>query len=106
MANSCKIGPKFLSLALAKRVEKEAAKRGVSSVARSRRGFMTMWKTGKLTDWWCNRRANFLKRHMAQVSGSKEDLWKNGAPTRRHLALVMWAWSPNSKKLANWLKSR
>jgi hypothetical protein len=38
---------------------------------------------------------------MAQVEARKEPLFdKNGWPTRRHLALIMWAYSPEPAKLA------
>jgi hypothetical protein len=93
-----------MSLALAKRAEKVAAARGVSKVARSPRGFMAAWKRGEIDDYWCRRRAAFLKRHVAQAAQSGEVMWKNGQPTRRHLALVMWAWTPTPGRLAAWLR--
>lgn len=43
---------------------------------------------------WHDRRANFLKRHTAQ----KHRLFtKSGAPTRHHLSLIAWAYSPSAK---------
>jgi hypothetical protein len=36
---------------------------------------------------------------MAQVSMRKEALWKDGQPSRRHLALIMWAYSPGLSSL-------
>ena len=75
----------------------EAARLGVSEVARSRSGFMGVYKKAKTaakmkqtaftkTQTWGIRRDNFVKRHMAQYV-------KN--PTyRRWLALVMWAYKP------------
>ena len=95
---SCPIGPKMMSLSAVKRFEAQAADQGVSKVARSGRGFLTAYKQGELDPWWCKRRAAFIKRHMAQVRKRREPLWKpDGTPTRRHLALIMWAYSPSRK---------
>ena len=42
---------------------------------------------------WHQKRHNFLKRHLAQ----KHSLYQNGELTRYHLALIAWAYSPNSE---------
>ena len=87
---------------------------GVSQVARSKRGFMRAYEkadgsparmgeestSGQL---WVDRRRNFVARHMAQVRKRKEPLWKNGAPTRRHLALMMWAFTSTPARTERWL---
>lgn len=102
--------PRFLSLGKVKKYEPLARAWGVSAVARSPRGFLTQYKKagGKasgLTPYWRNRRENFIKRHMAQLTGNREALWKfdkaseRYLPTRRHLALIMWAYSPAASKL-------
>lgn len=92
-----------------------AKARGVSNVARSPRGFMTQWKKvhgrwRNLDEYWKNRRNNFVARHMAQVKKRGEKLWEKvnneWRPTRRHLALVMWAYSPTPKRFAEWLKKQ
>lgn len=92
-----------LTLKQANKWRSLARKFRVSSVARSPRGFMTAYaraKTlSKLSPYWKNRRKNFIKRHYAQVKKRKEPLFKKGVPTRRHLALIMWAWSPVKGKL-------
>lgn len=49
---------------------------------------------------WADKRDAFVTRHMAQVKAHGEPLWKDGLPTRRHLALIMWAYSPSSSKLS------
>lgn len=82
--------------------EPMAEKRGVSKVARSSRGFMRAYQRAgswaALDPWWKNRRDNFVKRHMAQAGD--EDLWKKDKrtgewkPSRRGLALLMWAYMP------------
>lgn len=95
----------FLSLATVNKYVPLAAKRGVSEVARSSRGFLAQYRRARgqgrsLDPWWANRRENFIKRHMAQVRGHGEALWKpDGTPSRRHLALIMWAYSPQASKL-------
>lgn len=77
----------------------------VSEVARSKRGFLTAYQRARgepahLLDHWYTRRDGFIARHMAQVIGNDEDLFgKDGLPTRRHLALIAWAYSPQPKKL-------
>lgn len=94
--------PKWMSLALAAKFEPMAKAMGVSEVARSRRGFFPQFKAvggrfAQLDPWWRNRRNNFVRRHMAQVKAHGEKLVDSkGRPTRRHLALIMWAYSPFS----------
>lgn len=74
--------------------------RGVSSVARSPRGFLTAWKraggrVAALSLAWRRRREGFIARHEAQRRAAREPLRDaSGRPTRRHLALIAWAWSP------------
>jgi len=44
---------------------------------------------------WAQRRADFVHRHMAQVEVRGEPLFDGeGNPTRRHLGLIAWAYSP------------
>jgi hypothetical protein len=89
-----------MSYAAAHRWEPEAARRGVSKVARGRGGFMRAYqKAGrfsKLSDEWKRKRAGFIARHLAQAKG--ERLWKNGEPSRRALALIMWAYMPRKRR--------
>jgi hypothetical protein len=77
-------------------------KEGVSEVARSPRGFLTAYLASggnlkKLGSYWIDRRENFIARHVAQLIKNKEPLYKSpgsDVPTRRHLALIAWAYSP------------
>lgn len=74
-------------------------RQGVSTVARSPRGFLTAWKRAggdpaKLSPAWRRRRAGFIARHETQRRRGREPLYAGGQPTRRHLALIAWAWSP------------
>lgn len=96
--------PAYLSEATVNRWRPLAAKLGVSSVARSSKGFLSAYRRAggdpnRLSDYWANRRDNFVKRHMAQVKKRGEPLWEDGVPTRRHLALIMWAYSPTASRL-------
>ncbi len=77
---------------------------GVSAVARGPRGFLRAYRDADgnpahLSEWWRARREAFIKRHMAQVKKREEPLWKNGEPTRRHLALIAWGFSPYASRL-------
>ena len=74
-------------------------RRGVSEVARSPRGFLTAYRKAggdpnRLTDAWHRKRIGFLKRHIAQAAGREPWFDESGYPTRRHLALIAWAFSP------------
>lgn len=95
---------KFLPLATIKRYEIQAKKRGVSEVARGPSGFLPAYKraksAAKLPDDWKAKREGFIARHMAQVEDRNEPLWDiDGRPSRRHLALIMWAYSPAASQL-------
>ena len=75
--------------------------RGVSKVAR-RSGFTKIYLSGEnprlvmasqnLT--WHEKRHNFLKRHLARDHALFD---RYGEPTRHHLALIAWAYSPSRK---------
>jgi len=97
--------PRYLSLWLIDQYMSAARKLGVSAVARSPRGFMTAYRRAggdpnRLSDHWARKRDNFVSRHMSQVKAHGEPLWKDGVPTRRHLALIMWAYSPTPARVA------
>lgn len=106
----------FLTLDIVQDCYELAAERNVSEVARSERGFFTRYEEasgnpGRLPPEWLIKRQGFIRRHMAQVKFNDEDLWEDTPetfplperPTRRHLALIMWAYSPQPTRLANWL---
>jgi hypothetical protein len=91
-----------LSLAEVKRWEPLAAASGVSEVARGPSGFLTAYKRAggrldHLSEAWRAKREAFIARHMAQAEN--ESLFADGLPTRRHLALIMWAYSPDASRL-------
>lgn len=89
----------WMSYAAAHAHEEDAARHGVSEVARGPGGFMRVYEvhgmrmknmlvmdTPSSTLTWARKRHNFVKRHMVQYVGR---------PTlRRWLALVMWAYRP------------
>jgi hypothetical protein len=105
----------YIRLHVLEQVERIAARQGVSDVARSPRGFVAAYKLasgdpygmGRDTfsgQMWEERRSNFIKRHVEQARRRKEAFWtKTGQPTRRHLALMMWAFTPTPRKTLNWL---
>lgn len=54
-----------------------------------------------MPQWWREERERFIGRHMAQVKANGEPLFRpDGLPTRRHLGLIFWAWSPHPARLA------
>jgi len=55
---------------------------------------------------WKDRRMQFLSRHLAKVRKENEPLWRNGEPSRRHLALIAWGYTPTPKRLKTWLKTQ
>jgi hypothetical protein len=97
-------------------IEPYAVKADVSEVARSSRGFLAAYKlasgepamlgrnplTQKL---WAEERTNFINRHYRQARQNRESFWdKTGNPSRRHLMLIMWAYTPTHEKTAAWLQ--
>ncbi|HSX23330.1 MAG TPA: hypothetical protein VLE97_11205 [Gaiellaceae bacterium] len=94
----------FLPLSTIARYEAIAKKRGVSEVARGPSGFLPAYKragsSARMPDYWKSKREGFIARHMAQLEERNEPLWDpDGSPSRRHLALIMWAYSPAASKL-------
>lgn len=90
----------YLSLDVIDLYVPEMRRRGVSEVARSQRGFLTAYRKANgdpdaLSPEWRAKREGFISRHMAQVRERSEPLMDaKGKPTRRHLALIAWAYSP------------
>ena len=92
---------RWLSYSASNKYTKEAKRLGVSKVARSRSGFMGVYKrkrTSKImnnyaaskTLTWGEKRNAFIKRHMVQYVKK---------PTyRRWLAFAMWAYKPQGSK--------
>jgi len=98
------VSHRFLPLSTIARYEALARKRGVSVVARAPNGFLPAYKragtAAVLSTYWQRRREAFIARHMAQVDQRNEPLWDlDGRPSRRHLALIMWAYPPMAGRL-------
>jgi hypothetical protein len=88
----------------------------VSQKARSPAGFLSAYKlasgdpyamgrdrfTGRL---WEEMRINFIKRNLAAAKKGSESWWRKGNPSRRHLALLMWAYTPTPSKTSSWLRA-
>jgi hypothetical protein len=53
---------------------------------------------------WADRRAGFVARHVAQARAHGEPWWVDGQPTRRHLGLIAWAYTPTPRRFARWLR--
>ena len=61
------------------------------------------------SETWAERRNGFVGRHLEQMRNADtyKDGWlPNGEPTRRHLGLIAWAYSPSPKRLGEWLKTQ
>ena len=109
--------PPWMPLYLVELAEPVAAQLGVSEVARSPRGFLVAYRLagGEPTflgrdphsnKMWTDVRRRFINRFVRQAKLGKEPWWdQQGNPTRRHLALSMWAYSPDPYKLRTWLRA-
>ena len=93
----------FLPLSTIDRFVRLAARLKVSTVARGPKGFLTAYRAAggnpsRLSAYWRRKREGFIARHMAQAIDRHESLFvAGGAPSRRHLALIMWAYSPDER---------
>jgi hypothetical protein len=54
---------------------------------------------------WSERRDGFVARHVAQARSHGEPWWIDGRPTRRHLGLIAWAYTPTPRRFARWLRA-
>jgi hypothetical protein len=89
----------WLTLKQIAKYEPLAKQLHVSEVARSPRGFLPAFKRAggdprRLSPYWWGRRQDFVARHMAQAKARGEAFLRTGEMSPRHLALVMWAYSP------------
>lgn len=100
----------YLPLPLVERAARAAADVGASRVARSKRGFLWRYREAggdpeALSAAWQDKRDGFVARHGVQMRAEGDGTgWRDGRPTRRHLALAVWAWSPSPRRLASWLQ--
>lgn len=111
-------GYPWLSLPVTEAAARAAASRGVSAVARAPGGFLPAYrKAGGVParmqtlrhssgQSWSSRRDGFIARHMAQADVLWEWVGGEERPTRRHLALAVWAYSPDPGRLRRWLSKR
>ena len=97
-------------------VERVIAKKGVADVARSPRGFLTAYRLAQgqphlmgsdpySGEPWILRRIKVLDRLVAAMAADKfAGGWDDkGQPTRRHLALMAWAYTPTPRRFQAWL---
>lgn len=98
----------WMSVELMNKFVPLAQRLGVSEVARRAGGFVPTYRRAgspkRMSDHWIDKRAGFVARHVAQ--GKKEGWWKDGEPTRRHLALIMWAYTPTPSKTLKYANDR
>lgn len=82
---------------------------GVSEVARSERGFLTAYQNaqtpGGLPEEWAQKRNAYIARRLGQMDAQATPLFfergtHRGLPTRAHLSLIAWAYSPDPSGLA------
>lgn len=124
-----KTGYSWLPLNVVRAAMPYAEDRGVSEIARSKDGFVAayirarglphaMGLSPKDGEAWTAKRQNFLDRQLGLIEAYAEDMnedeshriWepdpgrpRGERPTRHHLSLVMWAYSPEPEKLRKWL---
>lgn len=92
--------------------------RGLKRSKQTPRGFLETWvsrrgntnflneSSGFGTQTWNQRRTAFIRRHTKQAKTNGEKYWKQGKPTRRHLGLIAWGYTPTRKRLKTWLLSQ
>lgn len=86
-----------MTLAEVERWVSLARRLGVSVVARSPRGFVAAYRRAggdpdRLSAAWRRERRGFIARHVGQMQARGELVREEGRPTRRALALAMWAY--------------
>jgi len=107
----------FLRRSTVIRALPEIDRRKVSLIARGKRrsrqtkkGFLQVWLKKESLDMpatkntsWAERRNAFIKRHLK----GRGALWlRNGSPSKKHLALIAWGYSPTPERLQTWLKTQ
>jgi hypothetical protein len=76
--------------------------RGLKPSTQTTEGFLQAFYGGRLQELatknqtWMQRRDDFIQRHASTGINLYK---KNGLPTRRHLALIAWAYSPDPEGL-------
>lgn len=83
--------------------------RGIRKSRQTRQGFLQVWlnrqslsKMATKGTTWNERRNGFIKRHL---KGRGKLYNRNGYPTRKHLALIAWGYSPDPKGLQRFLNA-
>ncbi|MCH9837236.1 hypothetical protein K0U83_16340 [bacterium] len=110
--------PPWLPLHVAEACEPFASARGVSSIARSGRGFLSAYRvvSGEPAmlgfdphskKHWTEVRRLSVNRFLSAARKGGEKMWlqRGGTitPSRRHLSLIMWAYTPTPNRLKQWL---
>jgi len=108
------MGWPYLPLAVVLAVEPHAADVGAAPKARGPDGFVRAYEavmgdptklglTPKYPKRWDDHRADQIRQQLGAAAHWKTPMWEHGVPTRRHLSLVMWGYSPDPADLRRWL---
>jgi hypothetical protein len=94
----------FIDLAIVETFVPVARELGICTGARHPRGFLAAYRRaggdhGKLPRKWLDLRSRTVAGLIAAARRASEPWWDHGVPTRRHVALIMWAFSPTPRRL-------
>lgn len=93
------MGYAFVPLSTVERWLPLIRERDVAASARAPGGFIAAYRKAglgvRLSDEWQRKREAFIRRTLAAAVAQSEPWWQpDGQPTRRHLSLLAWAYSP------------
>ena len=95
----------FLPLRFVERWVKAAKEENIAEARKGNASFLAAYRRAKgrperLTENWHEARERFLKKEIAAIKLSGEHLFdRKGRPTRRHLSMILWAFSPRAALL-------
>ena len=108
-------------LPLARELDVSGVARGDIASSSGDRGFLSAYRQaggdwrmldrvseeeGFDADYWERKRHGFIRRHLEQIEQNNRPLWitRKGKeiPSRQHLALIMWAYSPEPRRVKAW----
>lgn len=95
----------FLPLRFVERWVVAAREENVAEARKGSGSFLAAYRRAKgrperLTENWHEARERFLKKEIAAIKLSGEHLFdRKGRPTRRHLSMILWAFSPRAALL-------
>ena len=100
--------PPFIRLPVLERIEPLAPNRGTAFLVAYKLAsgeYSMLGRDPQTNMLWTEVRRNFINRHEQQAKKLREPYWnKEGTPTPRHLALLMWAYTPTPERTQEWLR--